>query len=142
MVYQGLVRVRVRPYNLGVSRTLSPRPPLSCWARFAAWLGFLAVLSALVAPASMLAEEVRTGKLGGLCSLTTTPAGKSDAGNSQAPQPGSHCDACTAMDFVLPVLPVSAIPCFPGDRVATIAVPADVAASIPGLPFSRGPPAL
>ena len=33
-------------------------------------LSFLAVVSALIAPASMLAEEVRTGKLGGLCSLS------------------------------------------------------------------------
>lgn len=89
----------------------------------------------------MLAEEVRTGKLGGLCSLITTSAGKVDVGKNQAPQPGSHCDACTAMDLVGPALPVSAIPCFPGDQVAAVAFPADVAASIPGLPFSRGPPA-
>ena len=123
-----------------MSNRPTSRPSL--WVRFAAWLSFLAVLSALVAPSSMLAEEVRTGRLGGLCSLTNTPAGNPDAGNGQTPLAGSHCDACTALGFVLPVLPVLAIASFAGDKVATVAFPADVAASIPGLPFSRGPPAL
>ena len=32
------------------------------------WLGLLAVFSGLVAPAALLAEEVRIGQLSGLCS--------------------------------------------------------------------------
>ena len=118
------------------------RPPLSVWARFAAWLSFLAVLSALVAPVSMLAEEVRTGKLGGICSVNAAIASSSDAGSNDAPQAGSRCDLCGSMGFAPPSLPVCAIPSFPGHQVAVVDSPADLAASIPGLPFSRGPPSL
>ena len=114
----------------------------SLWARFAAWLSFLAVLSALVAPVSMLAEEVRTGKLGGLCSLNAVFAGNSDLGIDQTPQAGSHCDLCTSLGLALPPLLVSVIPCFPGHQLAIVDFPADLATSVSGLPFSRGPPAL
>ena len=40
---------------------------VSPWVRLAAFMAFLAVLSALWAPVSMLAQEVRTGQLGGGC---------------------------------------------------------------------------
>jgi hypothetical protein len=107
----------------------------------AAFLGFLAVLSALVAPASMLAEEVRTGQLGGICHvLNAFPDGTSDTGD--APQAGAHCDLCGALGWALPPTAVAAIPCFAGQQVALVDFPSDVAATIPGLPFSRGPPAL
>ena len=129
-------------YNFAVSYLPSSRPPLSVWARFAAWLSFLAVLSALVAPVSMLAEEVRTGKLGGICSVNAATASSSDAGSGDVPQAGSHCDLCGSLGLALPPLPVVVIPCFPGNRVATVDFPADLAAAIPGLPFSRGPPIL
>ena len=54
-----------RPYNRAVSYRPHSRPPLSVWARLAPKWRFLAVLSALLAPVLLLAEEVRTGKLDG-----------------------------------------------------------------------------
>ena len=112
------------------------------WARLAAFLSFLAVLSALLAPVSMLAEEVRTGKLGGTCSVNTALADHSGSDTGDALAAGSHCDLCGSMGLAPPPLPVFAIPCFPGNQVASVDFPADAGAAIPGLPFSRGPPAL
>ena len=112
------------------------------WARVAAFLGFLAVLSALVGPASMLAEEVRTGQLGGICSANAVWGSSADDGSGDAPQAGAHCDLCGALGWALPPQPVTAIPCFAGVQVAAADFPADVVATNPGLPFSRGPPAL
>ena len=127
---------------MGVSPRPSSRPPLAVWARLAAFLSFLAVLSALLAPVSMLAEEVRTGKLGGLCSVNTALADDSGSGTGDALPAGSHCDLCGSMGFAPPLLPVSAIPCFPGQQVAALDYPAHTAVTVTGLPFSRGPPAL
>lgn len=113
------------------------------WARLAAFLSFLAVLSALLAPVSMLAEEVRTGKLGGLCGASKTSSTINlDAGDGGAAQAGLHCDWCASLGTALPPLPVSVIPCFPGQQVATLDYPAHTAVTVTGLPFSRGPPAL
>jgi hypothetical protein len=114
---------------------------LSVWARVAAFLGFLAVLSALVAPASMLAEEVRTGQLGGVChGLNSLSDDASDTGD--APQAGAHCDLCGALGWALPPTAVAVIPSFAGQQVALVDFPSDVAVTVPGLPFSRGPPSL
>lgn len=126
---------------------MTPAPSLgqklSVWERFAAWLGFLAVLSALVAPATMLAEEVRTGKLGGICSFNTANAGNSAAGDDSTPQTGSHCDWCSSVALAPPPLLAAAmLSTAPGNHVAVAASAAHLAASIAGLPFSRGPPAL
>ncbi len=87
----------------------------------------------------MLAEEVRTGKLGGLCS-----AGKSiDVGASGDVAPaGSHCDACGSLAFALPPFAAQTLPSQPSQQVAGIDLPFDLAARISGLPPSRGPPAL
>jgi hypothetical protein len=112
------------------------------WARLAAWLSFLAVLSALWAPVSMLAQDVRTGQLGGICSVNTDLASASDVGSGDAPQAGAHCDLCRSLGWVLPLLAVAAIPSFPGQQVAAVDFPANLATAITGLPFSRGPPAL
>ncbi len=99
------------------------------WARLAAWLSFLAVLSALVAPVSMLAQDVRAGKLGGICSVNTAAAGDSDSSDGSPAQAGMHCDLCGSVGLALPAL-----------QVATVNFPADASAAVPGLPFSRGPP--
>lgn len=115
------------------------------WARFAAWLGFLAVFSALLAPVSMLAEEVRTGKLGGLC---TVAAGASSAaaadlpGGDESAPAAAHCDLCGSTGPGLPSPDQAGV--FPVPITAMVAVfPEAVrSASLPGLPFSRGPPAL
>lgn len=129
-------------YNCGVSSRPYTQIPLSVWARLAAFLSFLAVLSALVAPLSMLAEEVRTGQLGGICSLNAVSGIGADAGPGDAPQAGAHCDLCASLGWALPPLAVSAIPCFAGQQVAALDFPAHVIATNPGLPFSRGPPVL
>ncbi|MDP1955783.1 MAG: DUF2946 family protein [Polaromonas sp.] len=117
-------------------------PITSCsrplWARFAAWLGFLAVFAALMAPVSMLAEDVRTGQLGGLCSA----AGAGQPGSDDASSANGHCDLCGSAGLGLPMLyradgtpaAVSLVAVFFQDAVRS--------ASSPGLPFSRGPPAL
>lgn len=111
-------------------------------ARLGAFLSFLAVLAALLAPLSLLAEEVRTGKLGGICSASTALAGHGDDGPGQAPFAHGHCNGCGSSVLALPPLPASGIPCFPGFEVADLALPADLPATITGLPFSRGPPRL
>ena len=100
------------------------------------------MLSALLAPVSLLAEEVRTGKLGGICSLRADSGNVADAGSGAAPHGGTHCDLCGAPGWLLPPLAVCAIPCFAGHQVAEADFPADAAVKPPGLPFSRGPPTL
>lgn len=115
------------------------------WARLATWLSFLAVAAALWAPVSMLAQDVRTGKLGGVCSVNTfdiVSADSSDSGSGDVAQSGVRCDLCGSLALVLPALPEAAAPCFAGNQVAAADFPAATSAAIPGLPFSRGPPAL
>ncbi len=129
------------PYNRAVSRRLyaSPSAP---WVRLAAFLGFLAVLAALAAPASMLAQEVRSGQLGGVCGVSAMVGGNAGPGSGEAPQAGSHCDMCGALGWALPSLAVAAIPCFAGHHVAAPGAPAILSSAVAGLPFSRGPPLL
>jgi hypothetical protein len=110
---------------------------LSLWKRIAAFLSFLAVLSALVTPAVTLAEEVRTGKLGGLCLVNTAVDGSGDVTPS-----GSHCDACGSLAFALLPFTAQPLPSQPAQQVAGIELSFDLAARISGLPPSRGPPAL
>lgn len=132
-------------YNLAVLHTQRLRPPPALWTRFATFLSFLAVLLALVSPVSMLADDVGTGKLGGVCSLTTLMASAADAGtpgDNGVPANGSHCEVCGSLALALPLLAVVTIPSFPGSQVAAVFLPADVAAPSISLPFSRGPPAL
>ena len=134
-------------YNSLVLSSSSHRSaqPQSLWLRVAAFLSFLAVLSALVAPVSMLAEDVRTGKLGGICSLNTSTSGSPNAGsagNDDAPAGGPHCDLCGSLGLALPLLALLVIPSFPGNQVAAFSLPAALVASSPGLPPGRGPPAV
>jgi hypothetical protein len=115
------------------------------WARLATWLSFLAVAAALWAPVSMLAQDVRTGKLGGICSVNTFDAASTDSNapaDGDAAQSGMRCDLCGSLALVLPVLPEPAVPCFAGNEVVAADFPAAASAAIPGLPFSRGPPVL
>ena len=108
---------------------------LSLWKRIAAFLSFVAVVSALIAPASMLAEEVRTGKLGGICLVNNAVDGSGDAAPS-----GSHCDSCGSLAFALPPFAAQALPSNSGHHVAGVLLSFDMAARISGLPPSRGPP--
>ena len=110
-------------------------------------MAFLAVLSALWAPVSMLAQEVRTGQLGGICSAGSATAvwHVDDASSSTNPdgapgQSASHCEMCGALGWALPPLALSVPPSFAGQQVAAQDVPAALAPAVTGLPFSRGPP--
>ena len=115
------------------------------WARLAAWLGFLAVFSALLAPVSTLTEEVRTGKLGGLCTVASggsTAASGDLSGSDESSPAAAHCKLCGSTAPGLP--PGCQAGFFPAPVTAMVAVFEDGvrSASSPGLPFSRGPPAL
>ena len=117
--------------------------PKSFWSRFAAFLSFVAVLSALLAPVSMLAQDVQSGKLGGICSLNNFAASNVDDGaatGGSEEAKASHCDMCGSPGVVLPLLALLVIPTFAGSEVAAVFLPADKAAFVAGLPFSRGPP--
>ena len=100
------------------------------------------MLSALWAPVSMLAQDVRSGQLSGICSVNTHLASDADAGLDDASPAGAHCNLCASLGWASPPLAVLAIPSFPGQQVAQADFPANLTAAIPGLPFSRGPPAL
>jgi hypothetical protein len=118
------------------------RLTLPVWERLAAWLAFLAVLSALWAPVSMLAQDVSAGKLSGICSVNTASSNAgSDSADGDA-STGLRCDLCGSLGLVLPPLPLAAAACFSGTDVAVADVPAAAGAAVPGLPFSRGPPTL
>ncbi len=126
---------------------LTSRSLKAFWSRFAAFLSFVAVLSSLLAPINMLAEEVRTGKLGGLCSanisVTTSLVSQNagDVGSGGVSQMGSHCDLCGSLTLVPPPLPVVAMPALPtGDQRVSLYRSVVLAAAIPGLPPGRGPP--
>jgi hypothetical protein len=136
-----------RPYNSSVPLSSPSRSPHSLWDRFAAFMSFVAVLSALLAPISMLAEEVRTGKLGGLCSannsvttsLTSQNAG--DVGSGGVSLRGSHCDLCGSLTLAPPPWPAVAMPALPaGDQLASVYRSIVLSAAVPGLPPGRGPP--
>ncbi|MES2954784.1 MAG: DUF2946 family protein [Pseudomonadota bacterium] len=117
-----------------------PTTPTSrpLWTRLAAWLGCLAVFAALMAPVSMLAEDVRTGQLGGLCSATV--AGQ--PGSDDASSAKGHCDLCGSAGLALLPLAQSASCSAAVTAMALVFEDAVRSASSPGLPFSRGPPAL
>ena len=130
------------PYNYAVPNRSSVRRHLTVWARLSAFLGSLAVLAALAAPLSMLTQDVRTGRLGGTCSVNAVAGISIGADPHEAAQGATHCDLCASLDWALPPLAVVAIPSFAGQQAAMVDFPAALAVTIPGLPFSRGPPAL
>ena len=101
-------------------------------------MAFLAVLSALLAPVSLLAEEVRTGKLGGLCSAKALLDGTGSSSDGSAT--GGHCDLCGALGLVPPP-PVLVSSLVPADA-SLPAIAANLhAGSTYGLRQGRGPPA-
>jgi Protein of unknown function (DUF2946) len=111
--------------------------------KLASWLGLLAVFSALVAPAALLAEEVRTGRLGGLCSAQSRAASVPASGGEAVLQAGAHCDWCAFVGLAPPpLLALASLLPAPTRYIALRDFPADRAAVVSGLPFSRGPPAL
>ncbi len=124
------------PIILIVKRSSSSCP---VWARMASWLGLLAVLSALGAPVALLAQELVTGKLGGLCRAEPAPPGLAQTG-TESPSNTGHCDLCSAPSLAMPP-PTGLSSCAPADHQhARRLVRANPLALGPELPFSRGPP--
>lgn len=116
----------------------SSRHPALLWVRFAAFLSFLAVAAALFTPVAQLADDVRTGRLGGVCS-----AGKSAVvGNAvgEAAEDHAHCDLCGSLALALPPVVAQSIPTQPNRPLALAAPPSELARFGLGLPYSRGPP--
>ena len=122
-------------FNLSTSSTL----PL--WKRIAAFLSFVAVLSALVAPASMLADEVSTGKLGGVCNVVASLSGQGAGDARNTGLTGSRCELCGSIALAPPPLRLGAIHGLPsGSQLALFDRGIVLSAAIPGLPPGRGPP--
>lgn len=86
----------------------------------------------------MLAEDVRTGQLGGLCSVA---GGNQPASDDTSPT-GGHCDMCGSAGLALLTLNPTAARSVSVAAMAVVFENAVRSASSPGLPFSRGPPAL
>ena len=114
---------------------------LGLWESFSVWLGLVAVLSALVVPASLLAEDVRTGRLGGLCSVNAPSAGGFDAEEGAVASAGSHCEGCFSLGLASATGPVCAwLQGATGEPAGRMDSSAVLAMHDHGLPFSRGPP--
>jgi hypothetical protein len=117
-------------------------------SRLAVWLSFLAVLSALGAPAAALSMDMRSGKLGGVCNVQ----GSTSAAFNQASSPASgdaqdtaahgHCQWCGSSGLAwLPTVLQASSPA-PVQYLAAVPAPSARALQVTGLPFSRGPPSL
>ena len=62
------------------------------WVGLAAFFSVLAPLSALLAPVSTLAKEVRSGQLSGIFhAIAVSGSGGLDTGSGDVPQAGAHC---------------------------------------------------
>lgn len=107
------------------------------YRRLASWLSLVALCSALLAPASVLAQELRAGHWIGLCGTGSdlAPAGTQDGSD------GGHCGLCALPGLALP--PGSRA--FGGPMVQAMGVtslPAGLPAAAPALAAIRGPPHL
>ena len=113
---------------------------LPLWRRIAAFFSFLALASALLAPSALLAQDVRTGKLGGLCGASLLTSGDlADAGDALLQV---HCDACSASFGALPEGFSQSVVVAAKQTGAAVGSLADLPAHMEGLPPSRGPPAI
>lgn len=102
----------------------------------AVWLSLLALCAALLAPAAVLAEEMRTGKWTGLCG-----ASLADTHSGHAQGEGVHCELCA-----LPVLGLGRAPAT-FSLFLPLALPGAmrggaVPDAAPARPSIRGPPVL
>jgi hypothetical protein len=132
-----------------VSRTDFFHPYLGPLAsRLALWLSFLAVLSALSAPAAALSMDMRSGKLGGVCNVQGAPSAAFNqafspaSGDAQYTPAPDHCQWCgsSGLAWLPTVLPASSPA--PIWHLAAVPTPSARALQVIGLPFSRGPPLL
>ena len=132
-----------------MSRTDLSHPYLRPLAfRLAVWLSFLAVLSALAAPAAALSMDMRSGKLGGVCNIDSSKglafnAASSPAqGDAQDTSNQGHCTWCGSLGLALLPAPSAASLPVPLRHMAAASAPSARALQVTGLPFSRGPPSL
>ena len=118
------------------------RQPASLWVRAAALLSLLAVAAALFMSVAQLASDVRTGRLGGVCSAAksaVTAVGASTALGETA-QDHAHCELCGSLTLALPPIAAQHIDTQPNRLPALAAPPSQLARFGAGLPYSRGPP--
>lgn len=98
------------------------------------------MLSALAAPVSVLAQDVGSGKLSGLCYAEPVQDGPLQ-GEPASAHPGGHCGLCASSGLAPPPLAVfTQVPLISYELALRMA-PSDRALVVSGLPFSRGPPA-
>ena len=105
------------------------------------WLSFVAMASLLLVPASLLAQDLQSGKLGGVCTVVKASGAGDLPDEANASQAHGHCPLCAASWGLLPsgaLLNVCTAPALASPLVAS----ADPAARVTGLPFSRAPPEL
>lgn len=126
-------------YNPGVFHALrSSRHPALLWVRFAAFLSFLAIAAALLTPVAQLADDVRTGRLGGVCSAGKPAVAGNPVGDTA--EDHAHCDLCGSLAWVLPPVVAQPIPTQATRLLALDAPPSELARFGLGLLYSRGPP--
>ena len=131
-------------YNFAVFASLPLLTLRLLCARFAAFMGVLAVASALFAPVAQLAQDVHMGRLGGVCNASKAfafagLAGFSGQTGDAAPE-HVHCDLCGAPGIALVPTSLVVIPSYTGHLLAMAAPPSELARFGLGLPNSRGPP--
>lgn len=105
----------------------------------ALWLSLLALAAALLAPASVLAQEMRTGIWTGLCSAA--PATE-DAAQSHASGEGGHCGLCVLPGPALPPARLASVAPPAGTQLAPAPALVGLAAQASERPRIRAPPAL
>lgn len=121
----------------------SSRHPALLWVRFAAFLSFLAVAAALFTPVAQLAEDVRTGRLGGVCSAAKSAVAGNASGaasSGTAAEEHTHCDLCGSLAVLLLPVVAQPIPTQANRLLALAAPPSELVRFGLGLPYSRGPP--
>ena len=108
----------------------------------AAFLSLLAVASALFTPVAQLVEDVRTGRLGGVCSAGKSAVAGTGSGLAlgTTAEEHAHCDLCGSLALALPPITAQPIPTKPNRLLARAAPPSELARFGLGLPYSRGPP--
>ena len=101
-------------------------------------MSLLAVASALFGPVAQLAQDVQTGRLGGVCNASKAFAAAGQTGDAASEH--AHCELCGSFAIALPPTATAAIPSFTGHPLALAEQPSELVRFGLGLPNSRGPP--
>lgn len=97
--------------------------------------------AALAAPVSLLAQDVGSGKFGGIC-YAEPVLEVLQQGEPEPTHAAGHCSLCSSYGLALPPLAVFTHTPVLADELALRMAPSDRAVIVRGLPFSRGPPGL